>query len=65
MLFHYNLFLNLFPIMKIKIAKSEPTITSDVYTIQLTGVDSVDEDNGFLSTNVNFQSIIKTYLICN
>ena len=35
------------------------TITSDVYTIQLTGVDSIDEDNGFLSTNVNFQSIIK------
>jgi hypothetical protein len=35
------------------------TITSDVYTLQFTGVDSVDEDNGFLSANVNFQSIIK------
>ena len=35
------------------------TITSDVYTLQFTGVDSIDEDNGFLSANVNFQSIIK------
>ena len=35
------------------------TITSNVYTLQFTGVDSVDEDNGFLSANVNFQSIIK------
>ena len=35
------------------------TITSDVYTITITGVDSVDEEDGYLSTNVNFQSIIK------
>ena len=35
------------------------TITSDVLTLQFTGVDSIDEDNGFLSTSVNFQSIIK------
>jgi hypothetical protein len=30
-----------------------------VYTITITGVDSVDEEDGYLSTNVNFQSIIK------
>ena len=35
------------------------TVTSDVLTLQFTGVDSIDEDNGFLSTSVNFQSIIK------
>tara|TARA_R100000231_G_C5304579_1_gene158592 strand:+ start:622 stop:1077 length:456 start_codon:yes stop_codon:yes gene_type:complete len=35
------------------------TITSDVLTLQFTGVNSIDEDDGFLSTSVNFQSIIK------
>lgn len=35
------------------------TITSDVYTITTTGVDTIDEEDGYLSTNVNFQSIIK------
>ena len=35
------------------------TITSDVLTLQLTGVNSIDEDDGFLSTSVDFQSIIK------
>ena len=35
------------------------TVTSDVLTLQFTGVDSIDEDNGFLSTSVNFRSIIK------
>ena len=35
------------------------TITSDVLTLQFTGVSSIDEDDGFLSTSVDFQSIIK------
>jgi hypothetical protein len=35
------------------------TITADVYTITITGVDTIDEEDGYLSTNVNFQSIIK------
>jgi hypothetical protein len=35
------------------------TITSDVLTLQFTGVNSIDEDDGFLSTSVDFQSIIK------
>ena len=35
------------------------TITSDVYTITITGVDTIEEEEGYLSTNVNFQSIIK------
>jgi hypothetical protein len=35
------------------------SITSNVYTIQFTGVDSIEERDGYLSTNVNFQSIIK------
>ena len=35
------------------------TITSDVLTLQFTGVNSIGEDDGFLSTSVDFQSIIK------
>ena len=35
------------------------TITADVYTITITGVDTIEEEDGYLSTNVNFQSIIK------
>ena len=35
------------------------TITSDVLTLQFTGVSSIHEDDGFLSTSVDFQSIIK------
>ncbi len=35
------------------------TITADVYTITITGVDTIDEEDGYLSTTVNFQSIIK------
>ena len=35
------------------------SITSDVLTLQFTGVNSIDEDDGFLSTSVDFQSIIK------
>ena len=35
------------------------TITADVYTITITGVDTIEEEEGYLSTNVNFQSIIK------
>ena len=33
-------------------------INSKVYTITLTGVGATDERNGYLSTTVNFQSII-------
>tara|TARA_R100000353_G_scaffold171742_1_gene136340 strand:- start:2413 stop:2871 length:459 start_codon:yes stop_codon:yes gene_type:complete len=35
------------------------SITSDVETISSTGIDSIDEEDGYLSTNVNFESIIK------
>ena len=34
-------------------------INSDLYTITVTGVDSIEERDGYLSTTVNFQSIIK------
>lgn len=35
------------------------SITSDVLTLKFNGVSAIDEENGFLSTSVNFQSIIK------
>lgn len=35
------------------------SINSDVETLTMTGVDTIDEDDGYLSTNVNFESIIK------
>jgi len=35
------------------------TITNDVYTITLTTVGSTDEQDGYLSTILNFQSILK------
>lgn len=35
------------------------SITSDVLTITVTGSDSVEEDDGYLSVNVNFESIIQ------
>ena len=38
---------------------SAPTINSDLYTITVTGVDSIEERDGYLSTTVNFQSIIQ------
>jgi hypothetical protein len=34
-------------------------INSDLYTLTLIGVDSIEERDGYLSTTVNFQSIIK------
>jgi len=38
---------------------SGTSITSDVYTIQTVGVDAIEERDGYLSADVNFQSIIK------
>ena len=38
---------------------SGTSITSDVYTIQKVGVDAIEERDGYLSADVNFQSIIK------
>jgi hypothetical protein len=38
---------------------SAPTINSDLYTVTVTGVDSIEERDGYLSTTVNFQSIIQ------
>jgi hypothetical protein len=35
------------------------SINSDVETLTMTGVNTIDEDDGYLSTNVNFESIIK------
>ena len=35
------------------------TINSDLLTLSVTGVDTIDEEDGYLSTTVNFQSIIK------
>lgn len=35
------------------------SINSDVETLTMTGVDTIDEDDGYLSTSVNFESIIK------
>lgn len=34
-------------------------INSDLYTLTLIGVDSIEERDGYLSTTVNFESIIK------
>jgi hypothetical protein len=34
-------------------------INSDLWTLTVTGVDSVDEQDGYLSTTVNFESIIQ------
>jgi len=38
---------------------SASTINSDLYTVTVTGVDSIEERDGYLSTTVNFQSIIQ------
>jgi hypothetical protein len=35
------------------------SITSDVLTITVTGSDSIEEDDGYLSVNVGFESIIQ------
>lgn len=35
------------------------SVNSDLWTISFTGVDAVQERDGYLTTNVNFQSIIK------
>ena len=35
------------------------SIDTNVETLTMTGVDTIEEDDGYLSTNVNFQSIIK------
>jgi hypothetical protein len=34
-------------------------INSDLWTLTVTGVDSVEEQDGYLSTTVNFESIIQ------
>jgi hypothetical protein len=34
-------------------------VNSDLYTLTLIGVDSIEERDGYLSTTVNFESIIK------
>tara|TARA_R110002020_G_scaffold153823_1_gene333270 strand:- start:31 stop:489 length:459 start_codon:yes stop_codon:yes gene_type:complete len=40
-------------------ATSGNSINADVETITMTGVDTIDEEDGYLSTNINFESIIK------
>jgi len=35
------------------------SVNTDLYTITFTGVEDTDEENGYISTTVNFQSIIK------
>jgi|TARA_R110002020_G_scaffold208745_2_gene414609 hypothetical protein len=40
-------------------ATSGNSINSDVETLSTTGVDTIDEEDGYLSTNVNFECIIK------
>ena len=34
-------------------------VNSDLWTLTVTGVDSIEEQDGYLSTTVNFQSIIQ------
>jgi len=38
---------------------SAGSINADVQTLSMIGVDVIDEEDGYLSTNVNFESIIK------
>lgn len=47
-------------IMDWSLETSAGSVNMDLYTLKLTGVTPIDEEDGFLSTELNFQSIIKT-----